>query len=224
MARFAKIGVGAGKRSDANLLIARDAQGARRRHGRRVGSVQGAQGNQIDTGKRSSADSFRNAGVSEERLHGAHVRRGARHLRQLEGRGAVSRSISSIAEKQPLRRRQSLHAALRAGPLPPVNAFWSLTLYELPASLLYANPINRYLINSPMLPAPEARRRRRDHALRPERVAGQGQGSQLAAGAEGTVLHGVAPVLAEGRGAQRQMEGAADAARELNNMKKGRQS
>lgn len=38
------------------------------------------------------------------------------------------------------------------GQLPPVNAFWSLTMYEMPASLLVANPINRYLINSPMLP------------------------------------------------------------------------
>jgi hypothetical protein len=36
--------------------------------------------------------------------------------------------------------------------LPPVNAFWSLTMYELPSSLLVANPLNRYLINSPMLP------------------------------------------------------------------------
>jgi hypothetical protein len=36
--------------------------------------------------------------------------------------------------------------------LPPVNAFWSLTLYELPSSLLFANALNRYLINSPMLP------------------------------------------------------------------------
>ena len=36
--------------------------------------------------------------------------------------------------------------------LPPVNAFWSLTMYELPASLLVANPLDRYLINSPMLP------------------------------------------------------------------------
>jgi len=35
---------------------------------------------------------------------------------------------------------------------PPVNAFWSLTMYDLPQSLLVANPINRYLINSPMLP------------------------------------------------------------------------
>jgi hypothetical protein len=38
------------------------------------------------------------------------------------------------------------------GQLPPVHAFWSLTMYELPSSLLVANPINRYLINSPMLP------------------------------------------------------------------------
>ena len=35
--------------------------------------------------------------------------------------------------------------------LPPVNSFWSLTMYELPASLLTANPIDRYILNSPML-------------------------------------------------------------------------
>lgn len=38
------------------------------------------------------------------------------------------------------------------GAFPPVNAFWSVTMYELPSSLLVANPIDRYLINSPMLP------------------------------------------------------------------------
>ena len=36
--------------------------------------------------------------------------------------------------------------------MPPAEAFWSLTMYEMPSSLLYANPIDRYLINSPMLP------------------------------------------------------------------------
>ncbi|UVC07587.1 DUF1254 domain-containing protein [Rhizobium sp. TH2] len=35
---------------------------------------------------------------------------------------------------------------------PPVNAFWSLTMYNLPSQLLVDNPANRYLINSPMLP------------------------------------------------------------------------
>ncbi|MGR9212181.1 DUF1254 domain-containing protein [Rhizobium leguminosarum] len=38
------------------------------------------------------------------------------------------------------------------GNFPPVNAFWSLTMYDLPSQLLVDNPINRYLINSPMLP------------------------------------------------------------------------
>ena len=36
--------------------------------------------------------------------------------------------------------------------LPPANAFWSVTLYDLPANLTVENPIDRYLINSPMLP------------------------------------------------------------------------
>jgi hypothetical protein len=35
--------------------------------------------------------------------------------------------------------------------LPPVNAFWSVTMYNS-KQFLVANPINRYLINSPMLP------------------------------------------------------------------------
>jgi hypothetical protein len=42
--------------------------------------------------------------------------------------------------------------AFPAGQLPPVNAFWSLTMYDGKSQLLIENPINRYLINSPMLP------------------------------------------------------------------------
>jgi hypothetical protein len=38
------------------------------------------------------------------------------------------------------------------GQFPPVNAFWSLTMYDLPSQLLVKNTIDRYLINSPMLP------------------------------------------------------------------------
>ncbi|MEA3412877.1 MAG: DUF1254 domain-containing protein, partial [Pseudomonadota bacterium] len=38
-----------------------------------------------------------------------------------------------------------------AGHLPPVNAFWSITMYDGGTQLLIDNPINRYLINSPML-------------------------------------------------------------------------
>jgi hypothetical protein len=35
---------------------------------------------------------------------------------------------------------------------PPVNAFWSVTMYDGKTQLLIKNPIDRYLINSPMLP------------------------------------------------------------------------
>jgi hypothetical protein len=38
-----------------------------------------------------------------------------------------------------------------AGQLPPVNAFWSVTMYDGKSQLLIENPINRYLINSPMV-------------------------------------------------------------------------
>jgi len=37
--------------------------------------------------------------------------------------------------------------------LPPANAFWSVTMYYGKTQLLIDNPINRYLINSPMLPS-----------------------------------------------------------------------
>ena len=37
------------------------------------------------------------------------------------------------------------------GQLPPVNAFWSVTMYDGKTQLLIENPINRYLINTPML-------------------------------------------------------------------------
>ena len=36
--------------------------------------------------------------------------------------------------------------------LPPVNAFWSVTMYDGKSQLLIDNPIHRYLVNSTMLP------------------------------------------------------------------------
>jgi hypothetical protein len=42
------------------------------------------------------------------------------------------------------------------GQLPPVNAFWSVTMYDGKTQLLIKNPIDRYLVNSPMLPSLQA--------------------------------------------------------------------
>jgi len=38
------------------------------------------------------------------------------------------------------------------GQLPPVQSFWSITMYDSETQLQVANPLNRYLINSPMMP------------------------------------------------------------------------
>jgi len=49
--------------------------------------------------------------------------------------------------------KQNYTLTFAAGALPPVNSFWSLTMYDGETQLLIKNPINRYLINSPMLPS-----------------------------------------------------------------------
>ena len=92
--------------------------------------------------------------------------------------------------------------------LPPVNAFWSLTMYELPQSLLVANPIKRYLINSPMLPSlvpdPDG-----GYTIYVQNASpGIEKESNWLPAPEGPVRSGAAAVLAEARRAQRDLEGA----------------
>jgi hypothetical protein len=53
---------------------------------------------------------------------------------------------------------QKLKGAKRYAPrlapdkIPLVKAFWSLTIYDFPAQLMVSNPLNRYGLNSPMMP------------------------------------------------------------------------
>jgi len=57
------------------------------------------------------------------------------------------------ADGQPLDGSQHNYTlTFAADQFPPVNAFWSVTMYDGKTQLLIENPINRYLINSPMLP------------------------------------------------------------------------
>jgi hypothetical protein len=55
------------------------------------------------------------------------------------------------AAGQPLDGANRYTLRFAPGQEPPVNSFWSITMYEQPASLLVANPLNRYLLNSTML-------------------------------------------------------------------------
>ena len=64
-----------------------------------------------------------------------------------------------------------------------MNAFWSVTMYDGKTQLLIENPINRYLINSPMLPG---MKKNADGSLTlyiQKDSPGKDEGIQLAAGA-----------------------------------------
>ena len=82
-------------------------------------------------------------------------------------------------------RRQPLHHPLRAGPVAARQRLLVADHVRMPASLLFANPLNRYLINSPMLPK---FKRDADGGLTlylQNESPGRGQGSELAARARG---------------------------------------
>jgi len=64
---------------------------------------------------------------------------------------AVYPSYYVDSENEPLTGANKYIIYFEKGNLPPVDAFWSLTMYERPASLLVKNPLNRYLLNSPMM-------------------------------------------------------------------------
>lgn len=59
----------------------------------------------------------------------------------------------TLADGTPLDGSKSNYTiTFSANGFPPVNAFWSVTMYDGNTQFLIKNPINRYLINSPMLP------------------------------------------------------------------------
>ncbi len=105
----------------------------------------------IDTGKVTAGDLF----GTREAMKGNYLYRMAGAVIGIFGNTAAEAMYPRLANDStgaPLTGANNYTVRFPPGELPPVNAFWSLTMYQMPASLLYANPINRYLVNSPMLP------------------------------------------------------------------------
>jgi len=105
----------------------------------------------IDTGQVKSGDLF---GTKDE-LKGNYLYRMAGAVIGIYANStaeAMYPVLTVDSDGQPLTGANNYTLTFPAGQLPPVNAFWSVTMYKLPESLLVANPINRYVINSPMLP------------------------------------------------------------------------
>lgn len=64
----------------------------------------------------------------------------------------VTNSLISLVKGRELDGAHRYRLRFAPDKLPPVDAFWSLTMYQMPESLLAENPINRFLLNSTMLP------------------------------------------------------------------------
>jgi hypothetical protein len=150
MARFAKIGVGAGKTFDASKLSPEIKTATEQGMADAWAALAGLK-KDVEEGKMSSGDVF----GTRQYLKGNYLYRMGAAALGIYGNSkqeAMYPAYYVDAAKQKLdgANRYTLHFA--PGQLPPVNAFWSLTMYDEPQSLLVANPLNRYLINSPMLP------------------------------------------------------------------------
>lgn len=105
---------------------------------------------QIDTGKRTAADGF----GSREFLKNDYLARMNSAALGIYGNSkeeAIYPIYFTDADGQPLSGKHRYQLRFAKDQLPPVNSFWSLTMYQLPESLLSSNEIDRYLINSTML-------------------------------------------------------------------------
>jgi hypothetical protein len=150
MARFAKLNIGAGKSFDSDKLSPEMKKAVD------DGMADAWQAfaetkKQLDEGKLTAGDAF----GTREYLKNNYMYRMAAAVLGIYGNSkqeAMYPAYTLDANGQKLDGANRYTLRFAADQLPPVNAFWSLTMYELPSSLLVANPLNRYLINSPMLP------------------------------------------------------------------------
>jgi hypothetical protein len=152
MAKFAKIGVGAGKTFDASKLSPEMKKAIEDGMADALKEFEDFKKASVDTGKVTSGDMF----GTREFLKNNYLYRMTAAIMGIYGNSKQEAmypvyTLDSAGEKLDAS-KHNYTIRFAPGQLPPVNAFWSVTMYDLPASLLVANPINRYLINSPMLP------------------------------------------------------------------------
>ncbi|MGE2713770.1 DUF1254 domain-containing protein [Mycolicibacterium litorale] len=150
--RFARIGIGADGDFDVDSLTPEMRSAIEGGMADAWAEFDAFKKNEVDTGKVGSAQFF---GTAED-LKGNYLYRMAGAVFGIYGNTAAEAlypGLTHDSEGQPLTGANNYTVRFAPGQLPPVNAFWSLTMYELPASLLVANPMQRYLINSPMLPS-----------------------------------------------------------------------
>ena len=198
-AKLARIGIGAGKTFDfKDLSLGAEGRSGRGHEGRRSEdrevSRHRAKGHQRLEGRLA-------ASAIAPSTTATGCKRAAAAKAGIYGNDAVEAMYpmtKTLANGEPLDgSKHNYTLTFAAGQLPPVNAFWSVTMYDGKTQLLIKNPINRYLINSPMLPD---MKKNADGSLTlyiQKDSPGKDKEVQLAARAERPDLPGDAPLLAE---------------------------
>ncbi len=147
--RFSRIGIGACNVIDTNRL----APGVRRALREGIADAWAdfaTVKRQVDAGRLTSGDLF----GTREHLQNNYLHRMAAVVLGLYGNSKEEAMYPAYYVDAA---GQKLHGAhrytLRFEPdrLPPVDAFWSLTMYEQPSNLLVANPVDRYRLDSTMV-------------------------------------------------------------------------
>jgi hypothetical protein len=152
--RFAKIGIEAGKAFPRDGLKLRQKAALARGIKRGLAAIkrQIASLGAEENGWRVTTKGF----GDRQAYAGNWTLRAAAAMAGIYGNDAVEALYPILATdsngRKPNCRRNSYTLTFPAGELPPANAFWSVTMYDAKTQLLIKNPINRYLINSPMLP------------------------------------------------------------------------
>lgn len=152
-AKFASIGIGPGKKFDFKDLSPehKAAVGLAIKEGfDKIDQAAGKIGKKINGWNISSAFGDRAFFKGDWLLRAAAAKAGIYGNDAVEAMYPLAREDG---QDQPLDGSKHKYTLTFAkGEFPPVNAFWSVTMYDGRSQLLIENPINRYLINSPMLP------------------------------------------------------------------------
>jgi len=149
MARFAKIGIGAGKTFDASKLSPEmrtaieqgmaDALAEFAELQKRIDAKEVTSGQMFGTREYLKNNYLYRMGAAVNGIYGNSEAEAIYPLLVLDNEG----------QKLDGSKRYTLR--FEPAQLPPVNAFWSMTMYRMPEILLVDNPIDRYLLNAPML-------------------------------------------------------------------------
>jgi hypothetical protein len=151
--KLARLGVGAGKKFDFNSLSPE--QKAAVVEGMKAGEAEVEDGvKKIGT----NINGWHIASIAGDRafFNGDWLKRAEAAKAGIYGNDAVEAMYPlaiALPDGEPLDgSKHNYTLTFPDGQFPPVNAFWSVTMYDGKTQFLIKNPINRYLINSPMLP------------------------------------------------------------------------